>query len=186
VVQLRCFSEKKHKVNTSKNVSTDGVHIQRGLALSKEEEITFSAWDLGGQEVFYPSHQFFLTKNSYYIVVFNVANPDLPRVDYWMRVLSNLSNIGESPSPVILVGTHLDKCTNEVEVLEMMKKRYYYHCRCPGLKHITAVSCATGRGIPQLKEKLLELVKQDKVHILLLILLHSVSLSHSLTVESLL
>jgi GTP-binding protein EngB required for normal cell division len=118
--------------------------------------------------------RFFLTKNSYYIVVFNIANPDLPRVDYWMRVLTNLSTVGDTPSPIILVGTHLDKCTNEAEVLDMIKRRYHFHYRCPGLKHITAVSCATGRGIPQLKEKLMELVKQDRV-----CLYHSHSHSHS-------
>lgn len=34
--------------------------------------ITFRAWDFGGQEVYYTTHQFFLTKHAIYLVVFDL------------------------------------------------------------------------------------------------------------------
>lgn len=42
-------------------------------------------YDFGGQLVFYPTHQFFLTARSMYLVVFNVTNEDLHNVRYWIK-----------------------------------------------------------------------------------------------------
>ena len=56
----------------AKNVSTDGIDVAsfrlRGM------ELTW--FDFGGQEVYYPTHQFFLTPQCLYLVVFNLQDPD--------------------------------------------------------------------------------------------------------------
>jgi len=37
-------------------------------------EVTFSAWDLAGQEVYYATHQCFLSRNTLYLVVWNITH----------------------------------------------------------------------------------------------------------------
>lgn len=57
----------------SENISTNGVAIDE---LTLGDTVEFSAWDFGGQEVFYPTHQFFLTGRSVYLVVFSLVQPE--------------------------------------------------------------------------------------------------------------
>lgn len=52
---------------------------------SKVEPITFQTYDFGGQVVFYPTHQLFLTARSIYLVVFNVVEDDRTHVLYWLK-----------------------------------------------------------------------------------------------------
>lgn len=54
-------------------------------------------------KVFYPTHQFFLTGNSLYIIAFNLLSPNWERVEYWLQTVQQLG----AKSPVIAVGTHL-------------------------------------------------------------------------------
>jgi len=48
-------------VSCKENLSTNGIVTHEGLvfgsATSEEEDVSFTAWDLGGQECFYPTHQ---------------------------------------------------------------------------------------------------------------------------------
>jgi len=48
--------------------------------------VKFYAWDLGGQEVYYTSHQFFINDGALYLVVWNICNAaEASRVDYWIQ-----------------------------------------------------------------------------------------------------
>lgn len=82
------------------NISTEGIHVSE----DRFGEFTFRFLDFGGQEVFYPTHQFFLTGNAIYVIVFNMASPNWNRVEYWLQMAHQY---GER-SPVVLTGTHLD------------------------------------------------------------------------------
>src|SRR6185437_5559517 len=88
----------------ARNVSTDGVDIS---VVAGDEEVTFVAYDFGGQQVFYPTHQFFLTSNALYVVVFSLAALDHGRVEYWLRNIR--SRTGNQGCPTVLVGTHADE-----------------------------------------------------------------------------
>ena len=114
--------------------------------------------------MFYPTHQFFLTSNCYYILVFDLADPHMHRIDYWMLLLRSLGKPGEPPPAVILVGTHLDKvrASEAEETLNKVGAKYPSY-RFPGLKEITAVSCATGVGVPELMSTLCQLASKDSV-----------------------
>lgn len=49
--------------------------------------MSFSIWDFAGQEVYYSTHQFFLSSRALYLVVWNVAKPEtLERVLFWIEV----------------------------------------------------------------------------------------------------
>lgn len=51
----------------------------------KTEPVTFQTYDFGGQIIFYPTHQLFLTARSVYLVVFNVIEEDRTHVLYWLK-----------------------------------------------------------------------------------------------------
>eukprot|EP01105_Mastigella_eilhardi_P017879 TRINITY_DN4121_c0_g1_i1.p1 TRINITY_DN4121_c0_g1~~TRINITY_DN4121_c0_g1_i1.p1 ORF type:complete len:1814 (+),score=437.08 TRINITY_DN4121_c0_g1_i1:50-5443(+) len=89
-------------------MSTDGISVKE-LAI---QEITFSAWDFGGQAVFLPTHQFFLTGRALYLVLFNLVDPDLHRIEYWLRQIAKTVKSPPTP-PVILVGTRADRLDPE-------------------------------------------------------------------------
>jgi hypothetical protein len=91
-----------------------------------------------GQEVYYSTHQFFLSQRSIYIVVFDMSTLNLSsstpsgsapatappitsaftagagtdgleRVNYWLQCIA----LWAPQSPVIIVGTHLDEVSSE-------------------------------------------------------------------------
>ena len=115
---LKSFTKWKGKgfkgVNTRANLSTDGIDIIEGIQFG-DNSVTFNAWDLGGQEIYYPSHQFFLTSNSVYILVLNMVAPQFDRVDYWLQLIRGLGAAGRSKTLIYIVGTHADHptCTEE-------------------------------------------------------------------------
>ncbi|KAH3757190.1 leucinerich repeat kinase [Pelomyxa schiedti] len=99
---------KKFQGLTHNGISTDGIEIT-DLQI---KDVTFTVWDLGGQSVFLPTHQFFLTGRALYLVLFNIQNPDTLRIEYWLRQIARTVKQPPSP-PVILVGTHADLCTED-------------------------------------------------------------------------
>eukprot|EP00300_Choanocystis_sp_HF-7_P017405 c19720_g2_i6.p1 GENE.c19720_g2_i6~~c19720_g2_i6.p1 ORF type:complete len:648 (+),score=174.06 c19720_g2_i6:737-2680(+) len=83
--------------------------------------LIFSAWDYGGQEVFYSLHALFMTRYGVYLVVFNLEDlaesaPEsvkarcLRFLRFWLFsvVMHALGPDGSTP-PVHIVGTHKDK-----------------------------------------------------------------------------
>ena len=62
-----------------------------GAGESENSNLNFSIWDFGGQEVFYPTHQFFVTQLCIYVVVFNCAEPNYWSLEYWARLIKSVS-----------------------------------------------------------------------------------------------
>ena len=158
----KCIGAKTGKVDTSVNLSTDGIDIQE-IRIKKErqekgseKEFIFNTWDFGGQVVFYPTHQFFLSSGAIYLIIFDISNFKQQRIEYWMKQLKQMN--GES-SVIIMVGTHADQCKEEEvsaiseKLLQAFPKRLF-----PAFQNIIIpVSCKNGTGIKQLKETLLQL-----------------------------
>ncbi|TMC20399.1 MAG: hypothetical protein E6J34_12790 [Chloroflexi bacterium] len=47
-----------------------------------------NAWDVGGQQVSQATHQFFLTKRSLYLLVWNACSGgESSRLDYWLNTI---------------------------------------------------------------------------------------------------
>jgi serine/threonine protein kinase len=88
-------------------ISTDGVQISQVKVPGFKEQLLFKTYDFGGQEVFYPTHMFFLSVRSIYIVVFNALDKDASqRASYWLANI-RVATDGTFPPPMILlVGTH--------------------------------------------------------------------------------
>eukprot|EP00300_Choanocystis_sp_HF-7_P010705 c17098_g1_i2.p1 GENE.c17098_g1_i2~~c17098_g1_i2.p1 ORF type:complete len:1351 (+),score=321.26 c17098_g1_i2:301-4053(+) len=88
---------------------------------SQVDSVTFSAWDYGGQDVFYSLHALFLTRYGVYLVVFNMeeladsAKPDtraqcLEFFKFWLfSIAVHARGANNTTPPVIIVGTHKDQ-----------------------------------------------------------------------------
>ncbi len=106
-------------------------------------------FDFGGQAVFYPTHQFFLTAHCVYLLCFKFGDEEsVQRVEYWLRNVGNFTRDPTRPAAkLIIVGTHAD------QVLEQSVETAWDNLK-PAMasqsSHIVghvAVSCTTGQGV---------------------------------------
>lgn len=149
---------KRKKKELKDPVATDGIDIEDWTPFRHDEEtdsVVFSSWDFAGQQIYHPTHQFFLTKRSIYLVVFNLANVRVSKIEYWLKTLKTRIGLDHS---VIIVGTHCDKRdeskNSESLFCDMQRK---FGTRFPFIKDYIAVSCKTGKGIDLLTRRLIEL-----------------------------
>ncbi|CAB3231871.1 unnamed protein product [Arctia plantaginis] len=95
------------------NVSTVGVDIGTWVYeknRSTRGPVTFRTWDFGGQQEYYATHQYFLSRRSLYLVVWRVTDgrKGLAGALNWLRSIQ-----ARAPgSPVIMVATHYDQVVN--------------------------------------------------------------------------
>lgn len=108
--------------------------------------ITLNIWDFGGQEVYYSTHQFFLTKRSIYIFVWDARKEEeINSFDYWFSIISILSK----SSPIIIVLNKTDVRIKYID--EQSLKREF-----PNIIGFFETSCVSGKGISDLKEQIME------------------------------
>lgn len=79
-------------------------------SIPNNEHLLFITYDFGGEEYYQATHQFFLSPQSMYILVFDLLRPEeeFSQVSFWLHLINERA----PDSPVILVGTHCDdkKC----------------------------------------------------------------------------
>ena len=125
--------------------TTEGIDIlEWGITAPtpEEEGIRLNVWDFGGQEIYHATHQFFLTKRSVYLLVWNARKArDYEHIYYWLHTIEAF---GED-SPIILV---LSKSNERDDDLNMKDIRG----RFPQIVDLYKVDSEDGRGIPALKE----------------------------------
>jgi ankyrin repeat protein/GTPase SAR1 family protein/Ran GTPase-activating protein (RanGAP) involved in mRNA processing and transport len=103
-----------------RNASTDGIEIHF-FPLGNEAKVPVTWFDFGGQEVFYPTHELFLTGQCVYLIVFKMSDPDYEkRILYWLKVVATFSN---DKAKAVLIGTHRDALSNPAEQVEAINKR---------------------------------------------------------------
>src|SRR6266700_1110097 len=86
--------------------TTHGIEVDRLQLPSPHHEIILNTWDFGGQQIYHATHQFFLTKRSLYMVVWNARlGVEQGRLDYWLETIK-----AHAPdAPVLLVATYIDE-----------------------------------------------------------------------------
>ncbi len=86
--------------------TTHGIEVSR-LALSHlSHEVLLNIWDFGGQHIYHATHQFFLTKRSLYLLVWNARlGAEQGRLAYWLETIKALA----PDAPILLVATHIDE-----------------------------------------------------------------------------
>ena len=88
---LRKMEDIKHEVPNQNDKATVGINILREWKFASEEgKKNYSAniWDLGGQEIQYLLHQFFLTENTLYVLVCDNRTQGT-NFDYWLSRINN-------------------------------------------------------------------------------------------------
>jgi len=107
----------------------------------EEQTLTLNTWDFGGQHIYHATHQFFLTRRSFYLVVWNARlGAEQGRLHYWLDTIKALA----PDSPVLLVATHSDERDPDLN-FQLYKDAY------PQLIGAVNVSNKDGREIETLK-----------------------------------
>ena len=103
--------------------------------------LMLNVWDFGGQQIYHTSHQFFMTKRSLYLLVWNArGDQEQARLDHWLR---NIQAIAPD-ARVLLVATHIDERPADIHY-ERLKAAY------PKLAGHIGVSNKTRENIDELK-----------------------------------
>lgn len=98
----------------AESLASDDVFIQASEDID-DKSISFTIWDYGGQDVFYPLHHIFLSKYGIYTVVFSLVSflEDEVRTVEYIQFWLNSIKIHAPAAPVFIVGTFLDKVQNQ-------------------------------------------------------------------------
>ncbi len=126
--------------------TTKGIRIKKWLLEGCKKQgktIDFRAniWDFAGQEINYGTHQFFLTKNSVYVFVWETRKgEEESKFAYWLNVVSLLSE----NAPIFVVQNKTDIYTSEINQADWKKK-------FPNIVDFYKTSCKNGSGIDILR-----------------------------------
>ena len=144
-------------------LSTEGIDICEW----KVADVCFSVWDFGGQAVFYPTHQFFITNRSVYVLVFDLSSPlSESRIDYWLKKIQIMTS-DRDKTPTLLVGTHADaEGMTKAKIDAILKKlnAKYSRNRFP-IVDVLAVTTKKKRGVKCVKKALAKIAKEKRLQI---------------------
>jgi small GTP-binding protein len=125
--------------------STEGIDILEwsiAAPTADEEEIKLNVWDFGGQEIYHATHQFFLTKRSLYLLVWNARkSQDYEHIYYWLHTIEAF---GED-SPIVLVLSKRNERDDDLNMKELREK-------FPQIVDLYKIDSEDGKGIPALKD----------------------------------
>ncbi|HJH28529.1 MAG TPA: GTP-binding protein, partial [Methanosarcinaceae archaeon] len=125
--------------------TTEGIDILKwGIAAptDEKEEIKLNVWDFGGQDIYHATHQFFLTKRSVYLLVWNARKSrDYENIYYWLHTIEAF---GED-SPIILVLSKFNERNDDLNMTDLREK-------FPQIVDLYKVDSEDGKGIQDLKD----------------------------------
>ena len=99
--------------------STDGISILKYSFETQDNNPYYvNIWDFGGQEIYHSTHQFFLTKDSLYVLV-DDGRENKTDFFYWLRIVELLSD----NSPLLIVQNRKEGKGGEINV-EPLRAEY--------------------------------------------------------------
>lgn len=126
---------------------THGIKTDR-LTLQHPEvtnvKMTLTTWDFGGEDICHATHQFFLTDQSLYLLVWDARRGwQAGKLRYWLDLIH-----AKAPnSPILVVVTHIDQSNSSIPKLEL--SREYTH-----IVGFHEVSNKSNTGISDLRKKI--------------------------------
>lgn len=117
-------NNKNYVAKPNKTPSTEGILYEpwmlKGCLVNGEKrDVRINIWDFGGQEVDHQTHQFFLSRNSFYVYVSNSRLSDAQsKFDYWLNIIHKLA----PESPILLVRNLFDNQTEPFRFKEWLKQ----------------------------------------------------------------
>jgi len=144
---MKKLKNNRFKVKQGKEDTTRGIDIQPWQlscpfpeGVTRDVKIHF--WDFGGQDILHATHQFFLTKRSLYLFVWDPRKEEETRgFDYWL----NAVKLFGAGSPLIMVMNKADMRIKYIDEASFQDK-------FPNIAQFHQVSCVNGLHIPELTE----------------------------------
>jgi len=122
---------------------TSGIDYRKWMIeTEKSKEFRINLLDLGGQEIYHATHQFFLTKRSLYLLVLDARHlyePD--SMYYWLNIIKLLSD----NAPIIIVLNKIDERDKKLD-FKFLKEKFN------NIVAFHKVSVKNGNGITNLVE----------------------------------
>lgn len=124
--------------------STLGINVKRWRYNKKRKQYVLNIWDFGGQEIYHSTHQFFLTKRSLYLFVWDArAEEEYGRIDYWLKTIESFAG----DSPIIIC---INKCDKDITRINRIDFKDY-KTKYPQIERILDISCKDNLNITRLK-----------------------------------
>lgn len=133
-------------------LGVDVVNIDKLHPVGREP-IHLSVWDFAGQHIEHATHQFFLTENAIYLILWNARQgPESGKHDlwYWLELL----RMRVRNPKFLLVATHTEHTPPDIN-LSTIKKIY------PGCEGNFPVELENLKGVDPLQTKILELAAES-------------------------
>jgi small GTP-binding protein len=127
---------------------TQGIDIDRLTILQNGSEIKLNLWDFGGQEIMHATHQFFLSRRSFYVLVLDGRKEEEP--EYWLEMIETLG----ANSPVLVVMNKIDENPSFDINRKFLKEKY------PIIKGYHRLSCKTNVGVKDFITALIQRISQ--------------------------
>lgn len=133
-----------NNIYKEKKDSTEGIDVKRWVYNKNKKEYTLNIWDFGGQEIYHSTHQFFLTKRSLYIFVWDAREEEeYGRIDYWLKTIESFAE----DSPIIICINKCDKNTTRINRIDFKEYKEKY----PQIQAILDISCKDNINIKRLR-----------------------------------
>jgi small GTP-binding protein len=135
---VRRLVEKRFNEGEAK---TQGIRITNWRLRSGGATVRLNIWDFGGQEIMHSTHQFFLTRQSLYILVLNgrEGGEDVD-AEYWLKHIETFG----AESPVIVVQNKIAQHPFDLNY-RGLRARY------PQIKDFVKTDCREGIGLDALR-----------------------------------
>ncbi|MDQ1352697.1 MAG: internalin [Acidobacteriota bacterium] len=145
---MQKLKDNNFKVVKEEEATTHGINIEPwklhcNFQTAESADVNIHFWDFGGQEIYHSTHQFFLTKRSLYLLVWEARSDEDKDFDYWFNVIKLLSD----NSPVIVV-------MNKLDIRQKNLDEASFRERFKNIVNFFRVSCVTGEGIKELTEQI--------------------------------
>jgi len=120
--------------------STEGIvivpHSYKSIWQGNNETFKLNIWDFGGQEVYHATHQFFLTKHSIYLLVWD-SRKDVRQsgFEYWLNII----RLQGGKSPVLIVKNIFDRRDTAIPQNE-------WRAAFENVKEFLTVNCSAPSG----------------------------------------
>lgn len=134
------IEDNKERIATTRGIEIKNWQVETDVA----KDFKINVWDFGGQEIYHATHQFFLTKRSLYLFVWDARKEDrLGGFDYWLNVVKLLSG----DSPIFIVLNKSDVRIKEIDQRSLKAK-------FENIVGFHKVSALTGKGIQELTREI--------------------------------
>jgi len=108
-----------HSYFPTESTITRGIEVNKWVFEVEKTEYKISFWDFGGQEIYHATHQFFLAKNSLYLIVWTArTDDDLRYFDYWLNTIKIFGH----NSPVLIIQNKIDEFTKSIDKKALQNK----------------------------------------------------------------